>query len=264
MAKSDYTVHLIDVNGKRWDLSTGAQGVLLLEDGLSDVRSQRTSEGLRLANVPGQVLHRTAITVEPVVASLRVVLDPDFVKLSMDEVWSAWESAWRFDKSCRLWFTPPGGGVPRWIDLRLGDAGLEMPKRSPLGQRAHEVNVPVVGDAGLFFETHTATQNIVTVANLGEVLVWPRVRWKGAGGDLTYHSGAKLRLPEAAAERVFFTDPVESGVITDGTAWVDERRWAQVRPRFISEPTPPGQSRKYGLFAGATLEWDLGFNTPWK
>lgn len=260
----DYTIEYTDPLGRRWNLSTGAQGVLALADGVADLKSQRATEGLRLAGVPGQVVRPGTSRIEPVSATLRVLVDPGWAKLTMDTVWPRWVSAWSHDTAGRLEYFAPGSTTPRWMELRLGDDGLPQPERSPLGKRQIPLDVPVVSDSGLFFETSRSTVQSVTVTNKGVSFIWPRLRWKGAGGKLVLPSGAGLVIPPATAERVMYLDPVESGVVLTAAGAVDESIWSRIRPVFISEPVPPGKSRTFKTFAGATLEWDTGFDSPWR
>ena len=48
----DYTIEYSDPLGRRWNLSTGAQGVVALADGVTDLKSQRATEGCLLYTSP--------------------------------------------------------------------------------------------------------------------------------------------------------------------------------------------------------------------
>lgn len=198
----DYRVVYAAPDGSRWDLSSGAEGVLLVEDGISGLNSRRATEGLKLAGVPGQVVRRGGARIEPVTATLRVLLDPAAAGRDMAVLWPAWHRAWSFDEPGRVEYYHPAHQAPRWIEVRLGDEGIDNPGRSPLKQRVLDMAVPVAADAGLFFETVTRTGNSVTVSNKGVCPVWPRLRWKGAGGVFILPSGARFSLPAAPDERV--------------------------------------------------------------
>lgn len=259
---TDYEVALVDWSGRRWDLTNGTEGVLLLADGPVELKTRRSTEGARLAGVPGQVVRRGASLVEPVTATLNFVLCPSAADTSMAELWPAWHEAWNFDVPGRLEYRV-GDKPARWVEVRLGDEGIDQPGRSPLGQEMVAVDVPVVSDSGLWFESRSTTGNKVTVTNNGVCPVWPRIRWKGAGGALTLPSGGALTLPASSTERVLYLDPVESGVVVDTAGSVDERLWASVRSHFVTEPVPVGQTRVYQLPDGARAEWECGYNTPW-
>lgn len=261
---ADYAIEYVDPRGRRWNLSTGEQGVVLLADGVSDLKPQRATEGLRLAGVPGQVVRPGSSRVEPVTATLSVLVDPGSAQLSMREVWPGWVSAWSHDSAGRIEYYAPGLSQPRWMEVRLGDEGMPLPGRSPLEQRHISLDVPVVSDSGLVYETGSSSEQIVTVTNRGVAFVWPRLRWKGAGGRLSLPSGAGIDVPATVEERVLYLDPVESGVVLKPDGSIDEALWARLRGGFITEPVPPGEQRRFGIFAGASLEWDTGFDSPWR
>ena len=258
----DYEVVYIDPHGRSWDLSHGSDGVVLLEGGLDGLAGVSSTEGVRLAGVPGQFVVPGSSAVEPVAGVMRVLLDPSDVA-PMEQLFPAWASAWSTRRPGRVELRREGGPLT-WFSCRLGDEGLPAPERSPLLQRHVPMDIPYVVDDGVFWERGSGSNN-VTVTNRGYVFVWPRVVWAGRGGSVTMPSGARLTLPDTPGEeRVFHLDPLESGLISDLDGVPDRALWEKVRRSFFVEAVPPGEERTYRLFAGARLEYDIGFSTPWR
>lgn len=258
----DYEVVYVDPHGRSWDLSYGDDGVLLLMGGLDGLAGVRSTEGLRLAGVPGQVVIPGSSTVEPVGGVLQVLVDPADVA-PMEQLYPAWVSAWSHDRAGRVEIRRDGGPLT-WFECRLGDEGLPSSPQSPLLQRQIEMAIPYVIDDGVFWERGSGINN-VTVTNRGHVFIWPRVYWSGRGGSIVMPSGATITLPDVpAGERVFYFDPLESGLIADLDGNPDRVLWEKVRRPYFAESVPPGGERTYTLFPGARLEYDIGFSAPWR
>lgn len=105
--------------------------------------------------------------------------------------------------------------------------------------------------------------NNVTVTNSGDVMVWPKILWKGAGGKITAPSGASFNLPEAKEWRMLNLDPATSCEVTDLRGILDPSLWKKLWGVF-GEGVPVSESRMYQLPAGAELTWELGFFNPWR
>ena len=127
------------------------------------------------------------------------------------------------------------------VDGVLPGVAVDMRRRS-----AETLTVPVVCFDGVAKSSVMAGTGEVTVANYGDVSVWPKIRYKGAGGVVTNPSGAKFTLPRATEETIIDLDP----------------RVLRLEGAF-PESVPPGATGVWVLPAGAQLEWTLGVADPW-
>ncbi|OFP64928.1 hypothetical protein HMPREF2978_08610 [Corynebacterium sp. HMSC074C01] len=127
------------------------------------------------------------------------------------------------------------------VDGVLPGVPVDMRRRS-----AETLTVPVVCFDGVAKSSVMTGTGNVTVTNYGDVPVWPKIRYKGAGGVVTNPSGAKFTLPRAAEETTIDLDP--SVLRLEGA---------------FPEHVPPGATGVWMLPAGAQLEWVLGVADPW-
>ena len=127
------------------------------------------------------------------------------------------------------------------VDGVLPGVAVDMRRRS-----AETLTVPVVCFDGVAKSSVMAGTGTVTVTNYGDVSVWPKIRYEGAGGVVTNPSGAKFILPRAAEETIIDLDP----------------RVLRLEGAF-PESVPPGATGVWVLPAGAQLEWTLGVADPW-
>ena len=127
------------------------------------------------------------------------------------------------------------------VDGVLPGVSVDMRRRS-----AEVLSVPVVCADGVAKSSVMTGTETVTVTNHGDVNVWPKIRYKGAGGVVTNPSGAKFTLPRAADETIIDLNP--QTLRLDGA---------------FPESVPPGGTGVWVLPAGAQLEWTLGVADPW-
>lgn len=127
------------------------------------------------------------------------------------------------------------------VDGALPGVPVDMRRRS-----AEVLSVPVVCADGVAKSSVMTGTGTVTVTNHGDVSVWPKIRYQGAGGVVTNPSGAKFTLPRAAEETIIDLNP--RVLRLDGA---------------FPENVPPGGTGVWGLPAGAHLEWTLGVADPW-
>ena len=126
--------------------------------------------------------------------------------------------------------------------------GAEIPAPSVDAKRRTEVlvQVPVVAPLGLARTQPYRKDGTVTVTNTGDVLIYPKIVYSGAGGEVTSPSGAKFTLPPVPALTVVDLDPQQlriEGVFPEGVA--------------------VGQNQTWRLPEGAQLEWELLIANPW-
>lgn len=127
------------------------------------------------------------------------------------------------------------------VDGVLPGVAVDMRRRS-----AETLMVPVVCFDGVAKTSTMTGTNTVTVTNYGDVPVYPKIRYSGAGGVVTTPSGATFTLPRSAEETIVDLDP--KVLRLDGA---------------FPEGVPPGSTGVWVLPAGAQLEWTLGVADPW-
>ena len=127
------------------------------------------------------------------------------------------------------------------VDGVLPGVSVDMRRRS-----AATLSVPVLCADGVAKSSVMTGKGNVTVTNHGDVNVWPKIRYQGAGGVVTNPSGAKFTLPRAAEETIIDLNP--RVLRLDGA---------------FPENVPPGGTGVWVMPAGAQLEWTLGVADPW-
>ena len=127
------------------------------------------------------------------------------------------------------------------VDGVLPGVSVDMRRRS-----SATLSVPVLCADGVAKSSVMTGKETVTVTNHGDVNVWPKIRYQGAGGVVTNPSGAKFTLPRAAEETIIDLNP--RVLRLDGA---------------FPENVPPGGTGVWVLPAGAQLEWTLGVADPW-
>ena len=127
------------------------------------------------------------------------------------------------------------------VDGVLPGVSVDMRRRS-----AATLSVPVLCADGVAKSSVMTGKGNVTVTNHGDVNVWPKIRYRGAGGVVTNPSGATFTLPRAAEETIIDLNP----------------RVLRLAGAF-PENVPPGGTGVWVLPAGAQLEWTLGVADPW-
>ena len=127
------------------------------------------------------------------------------------------------------------------VDGVLPGVSVDMRRRS-----SETLAVPVLCADGVAKSSVMTGTGKVTVTNHGDVSVWPKIRYRGAGGVVTNPSGAKFTLPRAAEETIIDLNP--RVLRLDGA---------------FPENVPPGGTGVWVLPAGAQLEWTIGVADPW-
>lgn len=125
------------------------------------------------------------------------------------------------------------------------------------------VQVPLVADKGLWWLPEQSATGTVTLRNKGDVPVWVRIRWEGAGGPVYLPSGARFTLPAVTAPRTLFLSREYSMEVRDDRGIVDKplhRKMRAAPPELIM----PGKTGRVVLPAGATVLWREGVLNPWR
>lgn len=153
-----------------------------------------------------------------------------------------------FSESCNGWLVLDG-----WrLGCRLAEG---LPGVGATPKRGTVLAVSLVADGGVWVWPVTGTGN-VTVTNSGDVPVWPKIRWKGAGGRVLLPSGASFTLPTSGSPRVVDLKRSAAGKVLTETGVIDRELSAKIE--VISEMVPPGSEGRFTVPDGATLTYEIG------
>lgn len=239
---------LMGANGKEW-LLTGTQfssevlaplGVLQSLVGVSS-RSDVAIPG-RAGVIPGQPRYGVLET------SIDFYLNAG--ERTLEEVYKDFRQAWNLWSAksptpTTIKIEADHGLSPLFFDLWLSQpipgAAVDMRTRE-----AVTVTVNVFSPLGLAKSAPVMASGIVTVTNTGDVLIYPKIRWNGAGGEVTSPSGATFTLPSVSEPTVISLSP--RSLRLDGA---------------FPEGVPPGESKTWSLPAGASMSWEILVADPW-
>lgn len=251
-----YKVSLISPSGDAADL-TAADSVMRLDDGgiqgLVGVVQQKTVTGVGL---PGQL--STGLNVEPMVGSLAMIVKDYTVLSRLRGMMST-----RFDSTLAV-ESPKFGRFAALVRLA---APIAAPAADPVGDEWIPVTLDLIANDGLWWSativSPTGEKN-VTVTNSGDVPAHPKIRWGGAGGEVTLPSGATFTLPQVTAPRSISFDPLEMLAVRDDKGELDRETWLKLRGKALPESVPAGESRKFMIPSGASISWHVGVFDPWR
>jgi len=128
-----------------------------------------------------------------------------------------------------LWLAQPIAGVP-----------VDMSRRT-----SATVLVDVFAPAGLARSTQ-AGSGVVTVTNMGDTSVYPKLSYSGSGGVVESPSGATFTLPPVTEPTVVDLDPQKLRL--EGA---------------FPEGVEPGESGVWVLPDGVTASWQIQVADPW-
>ena len=237
-------VTLTSVIGKKY-LLTGTQQsspVVCPEEALVGLVAEESRTDVAVPGAPGVVAGQArygAIQTE-----LPFMLNADTGE-KMEALYREFRQGWSRSKPCVMQVEADRAGGPYFLNLvldrHLGGVPVDMSRRT-----STVVTVPVFNPVGMFRSALKTGTRSVTVTNLGDVPIYPKIRNLGAGGPVTTPSGARFTLPKSTTATVFDTDP---------------RRLRL--PGAFPESVPPGKSGTWVLPTGASLEWTQLVVDPW-
>lgn len=125
------------------------------------------------------------------------------------------------------------------------------------------VEIPVVGDKGVWWADVPDGADIVTVTNWGDVFLWVEIVWSGPGGVVTLPSEATFILPPTAETRILSLSRAKSLAVKDIEGNLDQVLHRQLRG-VPPEGVPAGESRTFTVPAGALVRYKVGVLDPWR
>lgn len=246
--------------GHRFDLSARTGGPFVVSGGISGLVGVAEDVVTSAVGVAGQRFH--GLNVHPMTGELQVAIRPA-VGATLAETVAEFRQSFSRTQEGTLRVNAPGvGNVSALVRLRESIGPLKLDPHAAYGYDG--VQVPLIADAGFWSLDVVKASDSVTVTNAGDVEVWPRIRWKGAGGRVTLPSGAHFDLPRTSEARTLVLDDAQSCVVVDDSDVVDRALWRALDGAVLPEGIPVGQVRTYQLPAGAELHWQLGFFDPFK
>lgn len=255
-----FRVFLTGADGSEWPLVAEEHRGVFLEEGLWEglLGTMEANATAGVFGVAGQVVQRGG-RVPSMSGTLRCVVDD-----SRGAVWRT------FGEFRRAWSTV-SAAVLSVVDEAgqrfFAECRLAAPI-APLSQVDREwgferFSVQVVVDSGVWRSPVVVPGGgAVTVTNWGDVNVWPKIEWSGAGGAVVVPSGARFTLPRVSAPRTVDLNPTTGCVVTDLEGRVDRAAWVGLRTAIFPEEIPPGETRRFTLPAGALLHADVGVFDP--
>lgn len=233
-------------------------GLTLVEDTLEGFVAEFEDTPVQVVGVPGQRVNMADRVFKPLTGSFDVVV-------TSEEAWSRFARSLR-DSEPRGIFPPGpvplGWDTPAYLMLEYGMEWYQLPVRlatvpSAPGRQIRlgsQMKVNLVSDLGVWLQVHSQLGES-QVNNVGATPIWPRIWWKGAGGEVTLPSGATYNLPAVQSDHVVDMGRVYS---RDG---FDRELTRQIDP--VSEVVQPGKMAPYRVPDGALVQFAVGVMNPW-
>lgn len=177
---------------------------------------------------------------EPISQEVEFYLSNQGDTVAMEEVYASFRRAWP------AVITVDTGHPLGSLMLPVENRGMPGTVVDPSKVDAVTVPVTVFNKDGLFRSMVQHGANSVTVTNAGVELVYPKIVYSGAGGEVVTPSGARFTLPDDSSETVIDLDPRNLRL-----------------PGAFPEGVIPGDTGVWSLPAGATLQWQLWIADPW-
>lgn len=181
---------------------------------------------------------------EPIQADVEFYLHADTGE-QMERVYREFRQGWSksIPSTLRVNADHPLGAffLDLWLGQPLAGVPVDMRRRTQA-----TVVASVFSPKGLFRSAPLSGEGEVTVSNMGDEIIYPRVGYEGEGGEVVSPSGARFTLPPVAEYTVIDLDPRRLRL--DGA---------------FPEGVPAGESGTWILPEGATLLWHVEVADPW-
>lgn len=243
-----YSLEYLSPDGRRFRLIGAPYEVAFVPDeGIEGFIGEFEDSGVTMPGVHGRMVDYRDRTVSETTGTLHVrVIDP--------ERWPDFIGAFHSRREGTLVLE----GERRFVlPVRLAPGFAPPEHKIKLGS---EIALPLVSDRAVWQETGTGT-GAVTVTNWGDVTVYPRISWSGAGGAVILPSGARFTLPSVPERHTVSLSPLDGGEVTNSRG-VDKALSKSVGA--VAEGVPIDTSRTFTVPTGARLEWEVGVFNPWR
>lgn len=145
----------------------------------------------------------------------------------------------------------------------IGERRFELPVRlsaplpapSTVPSAGTALDVALIADGGVWLSTGNGT-GAVTVTNWGDVPVWPKIVFSGAG-KVTLPSGTTIPLPSVTGEHVLNLSRGGTGVAVNVVSG------SLVPVDAVAEMVPVGATGTFRTEGPVRLEWKIGVFDPW-
>lgn len=247
-----YQLELITPRGEKINLiNDGDPGPIAVEAGtIEGLTGVFEDSPVETVGASGQSVDFRDRKIKPITGVLGVVVqDPEYWH-SFRKAFSVWEYS-------MLILSLPNARYR--LPVRL-ESSFAFPASIP--KRGDRVTVPVISDEPGAWLLSVDGQDTVTVTNYGDIPVWPKIVWEGAGGQVVLPSGAHFTLPEVDELHELSLSRQNSGFVRDKSGAVDRALTKQVGA--VGECVPRGKERTYQLPDGVRLLWDVGLLDPFR
>lgn len=264
----NYTFKFVSPEGHEWRLmDPNPNGVFINEGTLANQFTGALKEtASTFVGAPGQLVSSADSQFLPITGTLQCTVSAEFCDGSVEKVWREFREDWESTspESPGSFVLNRDGGLGELIlPVRLNGGSLPGVGSNPGELDEIPITVPVVADKGQWLFRDYGS-GIVTVTNLGNGFIRPKIRWVGVGGVVELPSGASFTLPPVSEPRTVSLDYTRSFEVLDDGGVLDDALWRELRGSVIGEGIPQKESRTFRLPDEATLLWDLAFLNPWR
>ena len=255
-----YAVAMSDWRGKWWDF-TGKWSAGIKSGGVTGLVGSISDSTTSPIGEPGQVVTDQAVENMRGTLTFHCRADGDRdagqVQADLRAAFSALKS-----RQNEITLNSPMGEVHALVRLDgKHNAVVEDPSWDD--DVVLNVEIPVVGDKGVWWADVTDGADTVTVTNWGDVFLWVEIVWSGPGGVVTLPSGATFILPPATETRTLSLSRAKSLAVRDMGGNLDPALHQQLRG-VPPEGVPVGESRTFTVPEGASVRWKIGVLDPWR
>lgn len=247
-----YSMSYTSPDGGVYNLTGG--GVEILDSTVEGLVGSVKETAYTAPTIPGQVVD--AFEVQPMRGSLELLIGPS-------------DSAQATAMALRQAFDSRRTGTLS-VNTPLGVASTRVrrdgPPKDPASVNGREdyvqVKINLISDEGVWYLPPQQYQGQATVANPGDIHVWPVITWEGTQRGLVLPSGIEFPLPQVNTPHTLYLNPQDSCLVVDAQGEIDYTVWGCVA--HITEGIPPKQSRRFTLKSGVKMTITPAILDPWR
>lgn len=243
-------VELYGVNGKQW-LLTGTEStssVLSPMEALTTLAGTASRSDMALPGrsgvIPGQLRFGALETQLEFYLHADTGEDMEQVYKDFRQAWPLWSPRWKvLPATVRVNADHPMGAFmfDLWLSQPIPGVPVDMRRRT-----SATVVVDVLNPTGLARSTPMSGTGIVTIRNVGDTRVHPKLTYSGDGGEVISPSGARFTLPPVTEQTTVDLDPQKLRL--DGA---------------FPEGVEPGEVGTWSLPDEVTATWEIRVADPW-